>query len=162
MQDCKVADFLAVVLRRDKNMIRQKLGAPTRYGNCLNCDVPLLLPGRLFCSRLCHYNYVRVDVCCDQCSDLFRIRKRFLIHRLNKKSQQRFFCSQSCKGQYAGQHYGFRVHPENAGRLKPKWDYKKIWHLRRETNWGAIKISRALGISEHTISVILKKCGMSR
>ena len=76
----------------------------------------------LFCNRECNKEYHRATLPCDNCGALFKIRYARLV-QLIKKGQQHFFCSATCKGKFAGQHYGFHVHPKMVkGNIKSKWD----------------------------------------
>ena len=95
-----------------------------------------------------------IELTCEVCGVKF-YRKSYLIRR-NSPGR---FCSHKCLGGFMGNNYGFKVHPENIehhGR-KRKWDYDEIYKLRDTTGWGAIKISRLLGIPYPTVYVILQK-----
>ena len=62
-----------------------------------------------------------------------------------------------------GKHYGWPVHKKGNPQHMRKWDYEQVYALRDETGWGAIRLSRALGIPTITISSILaKERGISR
>lgn len=94
---------------------------------------------------------------CDECGGTFE-RERSQVTFKTKKGQKLWFCSRYCFGKYAGEHYGFAAHPENAGRGLPrKWDWGKVYKMRGETGWGAVRIGRALGIPQGTVSAILRR-----
>lgn len=97
----------------------------------------------------------RVTLVCDECGRAFE-RERSQVTFKTKKGQKLWFCSRYCLGGYVGEHYGFAAHPENAGGGLPrKWDWGKVYKLREETGWGAVRIGRALGIPQGTVSMIL-------
>lgn len=100
-----------------------------------------------------------VKLVCDECGRDFK-RERSQVTFKIKKGQKLWFCSRHCLGKYTGQHYGFTAHPENAGWERGrsrKWDWGKVYKMREETGWGALRIGRALGIPVSTVSAILRR-----
>lgn len=91
--------------------VRLSCGLALRY--CRNCGA-VTLPNWDFCSEECHRAYQNIKVVCDNCGTEFRRRDKVVVHRLGKLGYQRQFCTKRCLGQYAGRHWGFAAHPENA------------------------------------------------
>lgn len=153
---CGIARLLSAIFGKSEMEVRQKLGIP--YRACLNCRKPFTSYRKRarFCSRACRWSYSYIEVVCDWCGKNFKRRSRQVVHELGEKGYQHTFCSRECFGHYAGTYYGFAVHPENCGHER-KWDWAKVWELKRETGWGAVRISRALGIPSSSVTRILAK-----
>ena len=105
-----------------------------------------------------------VTLICDQCGGTFERRQSEVLIRAKLRGYQgRIFCSKRCQGVYTAEHYGIGA-PNNpihktvfpTGR-PPKWDYGELYRLRDLTGWGAIRLSRALGIPEGTVSDALRR-----
>ena len=100
----------------------------------------------------------RVKFACDECGRAFERVRSQVIYK-TKKGQKLWFCSRHCLGKYAAPRWGFAAHPENTGGIRgpKKWDWGKVYKMREETNWGALRIGRALGIPVSTVSQILRR-----
>ena len=157
---CAVARLLSAMLERPVEEINRKLGIPYQGKICLHCSKPLRhTKNTHFCSYICQRAYTQIELICDWCGKSFKRRATLVVKNLSKDGYQHIFCSRKCMGNYAGNHYGFAVHPENAraGGDHRKWDWIKVLALKEENGWGGIRISRALGIPLGTVSRILRK-----
>jgi len=158
---CNYADLRATIFGLNRNEIRAEYGLPAVYGNCLNCDEPLPSANDRFCNIKCRHDYSWIDVACSQCGKLTKVRRCILIYRTNRpqsysnKLQQRWFCSTTCRGRYVGRTYGFGVHKKFHNPRTHNYDL--ILHIKRETGFGARKLSRLLKIPESTISSIIAR-----
>ena len=104
-----------------------------------------------------------VPLVCDQCGTMF---ERKQVDVLTRAKRYGFggpvFCSRRCQGIYTAEHYGIGT-PNNPiyktvfPNRVPKWDYGELYRLRDLTGWGAIRLSRALGIPEGTVSDALRR-----
>lgn len=116
---------------------------------------------KFFCSERCYHDYTHIQVACSYCGELNEYSISLLVWRLKhgQHSSDLFFCSKCCHGKWLAEKHGFSAYPEHipSGASYRKWDYTKIYELRDKTGWGTTRISRALGIPESTISVILRK-----
>lgn len=133
--------------------VRHSCGLTMRF--CRSCGT-ITLPNWDFCSKECEKAYKVVTLVCDECGQSFPRRAREVVYRLGKAGYQHYFCSKQCIGKYAGKHFGFGAHPENAIGGKRKWDWDLVWQKHLETGYSASKLSRLLGIPQATIYVILK------
>lgn len=153
LSDCGVADLTAAILGINSQKLRYRLGLPSKYRRCLNCD--RLTLEKIYCSRQCFHEYSTIQVVCSQCGTLFPIRKSQLIpHRVKQRKTEEMFCSTQCYGKWTGIHHGFGIYPEH--RKGRKWDYDIVWQEHLATGYGSRRLSRILKIPEPTISVILK------
>jgi len=116
---------------------------------CIHCGKDMGTEKRLFCNRQCLSDYSRIKIACTYCGKLREYYAKWLIWQIahSRRSTDLFFCSNVCQGKWAGENYGF---------IK-KWDYSKVYQLRDETGWGALRIGQALGIPEGTTAEILRK-----
>ena len=155
---CGAVDLLAAIFGEDKEKLRLRYGLPTKRKlyRCLNCGKPT--PHREFCNQFCKHEYSFISLECPQCGRIFSYRGSEVIYRLNHvqtgngKVQERIFCSIRCRVKF----YGFRAHPENAGRRR-KWDWEQVWKSHQSTGMGSLRLSRLLGIPESTFYAILRK-----
>lgn len=156
---CGISRLLAAIFGKTEEEVRQKLGMP--YRACLNCRKPFSSYNKRarFCNQECRHAYFRIEVICDWCGKSFRRYARQVAHELGEKGYQHIFCSRECFGHYAGVNYGFAVHPKNCSikGCKRKWDWGKVQQLRETKSWGAVRISRALGMPVGTVGMILAK-----
>lgn len=88
------------------------------------------------------------ELVCEGCGITFR-RDKAEVKRLLAKGQTRFYHDKKCCNRYV------QIPPTR------KWDYEAVYKLRREKNWGSVRISRELGIPTPTVEVILKKGNLS-
>ena len=86
---------------------------------CVYCGKPLP-PGHIkYCSLECRVKATNITIECPVCGKLFTRTKSSLLYRLNHKQRvngktvQHIFCSEKCRGVYAGNNYGFKAHPNN-------------------------------------------------
>ena len=157
--ECNAVDLLAAIFGGDAQMMRYKRGLPSKYQPCLNCGNATTNESRI-CSPECRKAYTTIMVECSQCHKLFPIVKSQLIGRTKRSKNDGVFCNNVCHGKWAGEHYGFIAHPENAihGQVRKRgYDYDMVWQKHFETGYGALRLSRLLNIPESTISYILAK-----
>lgn len=135
---CGSVHLLAKILEVDVNPLLQRYGLPMQPS-------------------------IRILVACDQCGKLHPRRIKELIWRVshaqssNGKPVEHFFCSALCRNTWRGIHYGFRAHPEHAGRNSRKRDWQLVWDAHKRFGEGESLLSRRLGIPRSTIGRILRK-----
>lgn len=123
---------------------------------CRYCGKPIR--EGIFCDRECFKKYHTVTLICSYCGKPYSLSTSDAQARIERNSSGLMYCSKKCYGKWLGENYGFGVYPEHIGaKVKRKWDYKKVYQARDETGFGALKLSRLLGIPMPTITVILQK-----
>lgn len=90
------------------------------------------------------------ELVCAGCGLIFR-RKVAEVERHRKQGQTKFYHDGKCSLLYLNRH-GINRHKSS----KRKWDYEAVYKLRREKNWGSVRISRELGIPTPTVLRILR------
>jgi len=125
---------------------------------CIQCGKDIGTEKKLFCNQQCQHNHRYIEIACICCGTLKEYNVKYLVWQIehSRHSSNLFFCSKFCNGKWLAENHGFITHPKSIGR-KRVWDYSKVYELRDETGWGTVKISRALGIPESTISDILRR-----
>ena len=93
------------------------------------------------------------ELVCDGCGIIFRRRKE-LIEYQRAKGQERFYHDQKC-------YFGSRLNPLEY-KSKRKWNYDAIYKLRKEKNWGSVRIGRELGIPTSSVYHVLRKEHLTR
>lgn len=156
---CGEVKLLEAILGELPNryQLYDKYGIP--YSKCLYCDKPIP-DGKEFCDSDCKYLYHQIPVRCSECGRIFHIYKSELMHRLNNRKVEEFFCSNICKGKHAGKNYGFAAHPQNIKDVHKghtKWNYDEIYQLQDKNHLSYREISRILNIPYITIWKILAK-----
>ena len=161
---CGAVDLLAAVYGKDKNLLRIAYGLPTTKPlyHCGNCNKITTNPYG-WCSPVCRKTLSTITVICSECQQPFTINKSQLIARTKRNKIEQKYCSRKCHGRWTGRNYGFGVHPEHKrGTPKRKWNHELVLHLRRDTSWGAIRLSRKLNIPKATISQILQNNNLTK
>ena len=151
-----IADNLGISRQRVHQILKKEDLRTKHYTQKtrFECQVCGKTSSHKFCSVECKKKWHEIPVTCTTCGKLFtRSRRQLLAHY-----KEFLFCSRECFGKWAAEHYGFKAHPENAMRKKPKWDYSLVWKTHLETGYGAVRLSRLLNIPERTITMILEKC----
>ena len=141
--------------------ILQEEGLPTKHlvkpvnkdqYSCLVCGK---ISTNKFCSNECKTQWHQIPVVCTRCGKLFfRNVHRFLTNY--RDHSDTVFCSRNCQSRWVGAHYGFKSDPNHSGPgVKRKYNWEDVWKLHAETGYGAVKLSRQLGIPETTVAYIL-------
>ena len=153
-----LADHLGVTRERVRQLLRKQGCTGFRKRSqkriCPQCGGTKYQTAQL--CRSCYSKNHRVLVACDNCDKLKEIYVSRLI--FNTRHCKHWYCSRSCQTTVLGKTYGFGVHPENQrkGRQYPlRWNPEPVWQKHLETGYGAIRLSRLLGIPKGTVSVIL-------
>ncbi len=117
----KIGDKVGLSRERVRQILKSEGLQTIHYKQtyvCLNCQKEFLpacySASKKWCSRNCKHEYTHPLVECDNCHELFRRVRGQLCQPTMKHTH--YFCSKFCHGKYAGTHYGFVAHPENAGR----------------------------------------------
>jgi hypothetical protein len=84
-----------------------------------------------YCSKECKTPIIQVT--CSNCRKLFPKREMEVIWWTNSENRQFFFCSNKCRGIYSGEHFGFKIHPENSWGVKNKGKSKYSADVRKTT-----------------------------
>ena len=141
--------------------ILQEEGLPTKHlvkpvnkdqYSCLVCGK---ISTHKFCSDECQKKWQQIPVVCTRCGKLFfRNVHRFLANYRDHSST--LFCSRNCQSRWIGEHYGFKSYPNHSGSMvKRKYNWEEVWRRHLETGYGAVKLSRQLGIPETSVAYIL-------
>ena len=144
--------------------ILQEEGLPTKHlvkpvnkdqYSCLVCGK---ISTHKFCSDECQKKWQQIPVVCTRCGKLFfRNVHRFLANYRDHSST--LFCSRNCQSRWIGEHYGFKSDPNHSSPgVKRKHNWEEVWKRHLETGYGAVKLSRQLGIPETTVAYILFRC----
>ena len=161
---CGVVDLLAAIFGTNADELRIRYGLlPKGMRACFVCGKLTKNKYRKYCSKECLWEDSHVPLECI-CGKIFYRRKALVIYHLNHphpltgKPQERFFCSQQCKGVYIAKTYGFGIHQNRGDRHRlRKWDYDQVYELQDKTGWGRFKIAYTLGIPRGTVAYILAK-----
>lgn len=151
------------ITRERVRQVLSKAGKPTRAYHqtylCIRCGKDIGRVEGLFCSQQCRHDYGHIKIACTYCGKLREYSVKDLIWRIKhgQHSHNLFFCSKHCQGKWFAEIHGFIAHPENTGVNIRKWDYNKVYELRKQTSWGALRIGRALGIPTSTVAAILQR-----
>ena len=86
---------------------------------------------RRWCSKECRRISKALKVSCSQCGELFDLPEYLLIVKV-KRGYQHLFCSNLCKGMWAGKHYGFSAQHD--------WDL--VWYIHSITGLKGTKLAR--------------------
>ena len=149
------------VSRQRVFQILQEEGLPTKHlvrqsnkyrYSCLVCGK---ISTHKFCSDKCKEQWQQIPVVCTRCGRLFfRNVHQFLANY--RDHSDTVFCSRNCQSRWIGAHYGFKSHPNHSGPgVKRKHNWEEVWKMHAETGYGAVKLSRQLGIPETTVAYIL-------
>ena len=141
--------------------ILQEDGLPTKHlarainkyqYSCLACGK---ISTHKFCSNECKKQWHQIPVVCTRCGKLFfREVHQFLANY--RDHSDTVFCSRNCQSRWIGAHYGFKSDPNHSGPgVKRKYNWEDVWKMHAKTGYGAVKLSRQLGIPETTIAYIL-------
>ena len=149
------------VSRQRVFQILQEEGLPTKHlvrqsnkyrYSCLVCGK---ISTHKFCSDKCKEQWQQIPVVCTRCGRLFfRNVHQFLANY--RDHSDTVFCSRNCQSRWIGAHYGFKSHPNHScPGVKRKHNWEEVWKRHIETGYGAIKLSRQLGIPETSVAYIL-------
>ncbi len=147
---CMKAADIARRIGVSREGVRQALirnGLPTRppiqprRACACGCGQPIYKPGRSYYSPEHRHNHLFVQIACSTCGTLKEtLATRLISH--TKRGYQFSFCSRRCLGVWMGkQNRGHSNRPR-------KYDYDKIWTAHIQTGYGAVRLSRLLGIDE--------------
>jgi transcription elongation factor Elf1 len=141
--------------------ILQEEGLPTKHlvkpvnkaqYSCLACGK--ISPNK-FCSSECQKQWRQIPVVCTRCGKLFFRDVHQLLANYRDHSDT-VFCSRNCQSRWIGEHYGFKSYPNHSGSMvKRKYNWEEVWKRHLETGYGAVKLSRQLGIPETSVAYIL-------
>jgi hypothetical protein len=108
-----------------------------------------------FCRDQFQKKWQQFPVVCTRCGKLFfRNVQRFLANYRDHSST--LFCSRNCQSRWIGEHYGFKSDPNHScPGVKRKYNWEAVWKMHFETGYGAVKLSRQLGIPETSVAYIL-------
>jgi hypothetical protein len=113
------------------------------------------------CSRKRH----QIPVACSLpgCDKVFMRNQSQVLYCIEKRGQEKFFCSKKHKGQYLGENYGFAKHPENMSRSggTPKVDQENIIDLFK-AGYKQIEISDLTGVKYPTVHYTLFKSELGK
>lgn len=113
------------------------------------------------CSKKRH----QVPVACalPGCGKVFMLNQSRVLYCIEKRGQEKFFCSNNHKGQYLGENYGFSKYPENMSRVggKPKVDQGNIIALFK-AGYKQIEISDLTGVKYPTVHYTLFKSELGK
>jgi hypothetical protein len=129
------------------------------YYICNQCGSKFLgRHSKIFCSLKCAVAYNHIPVACEVCGKIVMKTPAKIISTLYKEPRYggHFYCSTKCSGYVQGIKYGFKAHPENAGRKIKKWNSDFVWQTHKDTGFGAVLLSRILNIPSSTITNILR------
>ena len=141
--------------------ILQEEGLPTKHlvkpvnKDQYSCPVCGKISTNKFCSNECKKQWHQIPVVCSRCGKLFfRNIHQFLANY--RDHSDTVFCSRNCQSRWIGAHYGFKSHPNHSGPgVKRKHNWEEVWKRHVDTGYGAIKLSRQLGIPETSVAYIL-------
>jgi len=141
--------------------ILQEEGLPTKHlvkpvnKDQYSCPVCGKISTNKFCSNECKKQWHQIPVVCSRCGKLFfRDVHQFLANY--RDHSDIVFCSRNCQSRWIGAHYGFKSHPNHSGPgVKRKHNWEEVWKRHVDTGYGAIKLSRQLGIPETSVAYIL-------
>jgi len=141
--------------------ILQEEGLPTKHlvkpvnkdqYSCLACGK--ISPNK-YCSNECQKQWRQIPIVCTRCGKLFFRDVHQLLANYRDHSDT-IFCSRNCQSRWIGAHYGFKSHPNHSGPgVKRKHNWEDVWKRHLETGYGAVKLSRQLGIPETSVAYIL-------
>ena len=157
-----IGDEFGVTRERVRQILLEE-GKPTvAYRQtylCTQCGKDVGVVPKLFCSPKCRHEYGHIKIACTYCGQLkeYNVKQLVWYIKHGRHGTDFFFCSKRCQGRWLVENHGFTAHPENAMLGHRKYDWSKVYALRDETGWGAVRIGRALGISESGVSKILAK-----
>lgn len=110
------------ILKRD-NLPTRHLKRGLQYYTCLNCGKETTHKSGLCCLD-CRNLYYTINLVCDNCGITFPRLQTLIIKGNKPRSNSTYpaykgnqFCSRKCFGQWLGNNHGFKMHPENAGRV---------------------------------------------
>jgi transcription elongation factor Elf1 len=156
-----VIAVLTGISRQRVFQILQEEGLPTKHlvkpvnkdqYSCLVCGKIGL---NIFCSNECQKQYRQIPIVCTRCGKLFFRDVHQLLANYRDHSDT-IFCSRNCQSRWIGAHYGFKSHPNHSGPgVKRKHNWEDVWKRHLETGYGAVKLSRQLGIPETSVAYIL-------
>lgn len=163
LSPCVAANFLGALfeVNPEKILARWGIAPPSkrklRY--CRSCGAQLsdLHRSRRYCGA-CRL----IPISCDFCGKVtYRHRKELIEYPSDQanpfrkgKGRRYLFCGKQCQGKWLANHYGW---PKTR-----KWDYDKVLQMAQETGWGALRLSRALGIPKSSLSEILVKARIGK
>lgn len=135
---------------------RRKHGNPPQF-QCLNCKAAI--KKGIFCSKICVSQYHTVTLTCSECDKEYSLRTSDAHDRAETNTSGVMFCSKRCFGKWAGKTHGFGSADGRQNRRfnTKKWDYDKVYEARDATGFGAVKLSRLLGMPQGTVDMILGK-----
>ena len=120
--------------------------------SCLICGK--ISPNK-FCSNECQKQWRQIPIVCTRCGKLFFRDVHQLLANYRDHSDT-LFCSRNCQSRWIGEHYGFKSYPNHSGSMvKRKYNWEEVWKRHLETGYGAVKLSRQLGIPETSVAYIL-------
>jgi len=100
----------------EKGMPTKALRVYTMY-RCLNCGQEFRkIDDRRtnkFCTKKCWQEYLRVPASCSECGKIFYVLQSDLLNRLQKRKDERLYCSKRCHGKVLGREHGIGMpgHP---------------------------------------------------
>jgi len=89
------------------------------YINCQNCGKVLLDQQKMFCCRVCRYEYGKITLTCIGCGKRFTIKKSI--------SKKREWCSQKCQHLYMNSDTIFTCFRCGKTFTKKKWERTTSW-----------------------------------
>lgn len=152
---CGAAKLLAVIFHLDPDELKVRMGLPPSRYRCSVC-LRRISPkkDKSGMCRDCLRERRYIPIVCSECGNVFDRDIISVIWRVSR-GYQHFFCNRVCVGRYAGKHYGFGAHPENARKVNRKYDWDLIWSWHRLTGWGGRKLSVHLNIPEAAIGLVI-------
>ncbi len=132
-----IGDKVGVTRERVRQILK-RANLPTRHyiikRHCAKCGVPVA-GGVKYCAK-CHHELHHVKLICDTCGIMFERKLSHILaypSRMNKRNstlnmkQVGIFCTKKCFGKWAGNHFGFKTHPENI----PSGEKWRLCHAKR-------------------------------
>lgn len=154
---CGAAKLLAVIFHKDPDELKVKMGLPPSRYRCSVCLCPISpRKDKSGICQKCLRERRNISISCSECGNVFERNTSYVLSRIGR-GYQHFFCNRVCVGRYAGKHYGFGAHPENAGKSQRKYDWDLIWSWHKLTGWGGRKLSGHLNLPESAIGMVIFK-----
>lgn len=118
---------------------------------CRNCGKPVYHK-RMFCNRKCQYEYLHVQIVCDNCGTIFRRLASDILYRLG---EQHLFCSKKCRNSW------MKNHAIKTISKKIRYSPDEMVKLRLQDHLTIRQISEKIGVSVSTIQLVLRQKGVS-